>query len=522
MTIPTPFTGSNGESGSASALHSTGSDNRTSVHQHGEADDLERLALGTLLPAFEGVRMPGWIETALRNGLAGVTLFGPNIVSDDQLRALTAELRETGNPLICLDEEGGDVTRISYRSGSRYPGNAALGVVNDTELTRTVYHAIGADLTRLGVNLNLAPCGDVNTEDENPVIGTRAFGTDPKLVARHTSAAIRGLQDAGVAACVKHFPGHGATRQDSHQVIPVVDADLGLLRARELPPFRAAIDAGCAAVMTAHVRVPALTGDQPATLSTAAMRDLIRRELGFDGVVITDALDMKAITESVGLTEGAVRSLDAGSDLLCLGPIPDEHDVAAIIDAIVGAVQHGRLSRARLEESSARVARLRQWLAGCETQPSSDQEIGIQAARRALRADGQPSITGDPAATVLLELQSPPTIAVGEVPWGLSAIADELPSSVLRLDPSTSIVDTELSRLVDGRRPVVAVRDAHRNPAARDLVERLMRLRPETILIEMGLPIWRPTAGRSAYLASYGASRANARAAVEHLGLLPS
>ncbi|MDA0635942.1 glycoside hydrolase family 3 protein, partial [Nonomuraea sp. MCN248] len=317
---------------------------------------LRRLAAGTLLAAFQGTTPPGWVLRELEDGLGGVTLFGFNVDGHERLAALTAALREAGGePVISLDEEGGDVTRLDYHVGSPYPGNAALGAVDDPGLTREVYQAIGAELAGCGVNLDMAPDADVNSEADNPVIGTRAFGDEPNLVARHAVAAVEGLQAAGVAACVKHFPGHGATRVDSHVAVPVVDVTPEVLRGRELVPFRAAIAAGTKSIMTAHVAVPALTGRTPATLSTAALTGLLRDELGYDGVVVSDALDMHAITKSVGLGGGAVRSLAAGADLLCLGPLPGRDEVRGVIDAIVAAVREGTLPPARLEEAAARV-----------------------------------------------------------------------------------------------------------------------------------------------------------------------
>jgi beta-N-acetylhexosaminidase len=245
---------------------------------------LRRLALRTLLGAFPGGTAPDWAARLLAEGLAGHTLFGTNITDPAQVGRLTAELRTVRrDALIAIDEEGGDVTRMAHRVGSPYPGNAALGAIDDPQLTRTVYAAIGADLAAAGINLDLAPTVDVNTAADNPVIGTRSFGADPSRVARHAAAAIEGLQSTGVAACAKHFPGHGATLTDSHLELPTVNADLALLRERDLPPFAAAVAAETQAIMTAHIRVPALTGTCPATFSRAALIELLRDEYGFRG-----------------------------------------------------------------------------------------------------------------------------------------------------------------------------------------------------------------------------------------------
>ncbi|MFG1943545.1 glycoside hydrolase family 3 protein [Nonomuraea sp. NPDC048826] len=471
---------------------------------------LRRLAAGTLLVAFQGTTPPGWVLRELEHGLGGVTLFGFNVDGHERLSALTAALREAGGePVISLDEEGGDVTRLAYHVGSPYPGNAALGAVDDPELTRQVYLAIGAELAGCGINLDMAPDADVNSEADNPVIGTRAFGDEPELVARHAVAAVEGLQAAGVAACVKHFPGHGATRVDSHVAVPVVDVTPEVLRARELTPFRAAIAAGTKAIMTAHVAVPALTGRTPATLSPAALTGLLRDELGYDGVVVSDALDMHAITKSVGLGGGAVRCLAAGADLLCLGPLPQYDDVRGVIDAIVAAVDEGTLPYARLEEAAARVEALRVWF-GAPGRPLPERNgVGLHAARRAVRLAGEPAPLAEP---LVVEVETPPTIAVGDVPWGLGPWLPE--AEVLRVAPAAADA-AELLAKAANRSLVVVVRDAHRHPGSRALVSALVTARPDTTVVEMGLPVWRPDA--AAYLATYGAARANAQAAAELL-----
>ncbi|MEU7899382.1 glycoside hydrolase family 3 protein [Nonomuraea sp. NPDC049152] len=467
---------------------------------------LRRLAAGTLLVAFQGTTAPDWVLRELEAGLGGVTLFGFNVADPAQLSDLTTALKAAGEPVISLDEEGGDVTRLAYHVGSPYPGNAALGAVDDVELTHRVYQAIGSELAACGVNLDMAPDADVNTADDNPVIGTRSFGNDTALVARHTVAAVRGLQSVNVAACVKHFPGHGATRVDSHLAVPVVDVSLDVLRERELVPFQAAIKAGAKSVMTAHVAVPVITGDQPATLSAAALTELLRGELGYRGVVITDALDMHAITKSVGLAGGAVRTLAAGSDLLCLGPVPSYDDVRQIIAEIVAAVGDGRLPLSRLEEAAAHVAELRAWF-GSGTAADVEEGIGLDAARRAVSVTGATNPLRDP---LVIEIDTPPTIAVGDVPWGL-----DLPTAeTVRLKPADADPDTLLRR-ADGRSLVVVVKDAHRYTDSRDLVTALVSARPDATVIEMGLPIWRPDS--AAYIATYGAARANAQAAVELL-----
>ncbi|MFG6190874.1 glycoside hydrolase family 3 protein [Nonomuraea sp. JJY05] len=470
---------------------------------------LRRLAAGTLLVAFQGTVAPEWVLRELEHGLGGVTLFGFNVADPGQVSDLTAALRGAGEPVISLDEEGGDVTRLAYHVGSPYPGNAALGAVDDVELTRRVYRAIASELAACGINLDMAPSADVNTEADNPVIGTRSFGADAELVARHTVAAVEGLQSVNVAACVKHFPGHGATRVDSHLAIPVVDVDLDVLRERELAPFRAAVGAGARSVMTAHVAVPAVTGETPATLSSAALTGLLRGELGYDGVVITDALDMRAITRSVGLAGGAVLTLAAGADLLCLGPLPTYDDVQAIIAEVVSAVREGRLPLSRLEEAAARVAALRAWFAAPAPAATEQNVVGLHAARRAVRLTGATEPLVEP---LVIEVDTPPTIAVGDVPWGVGPWLPD--AEIVRVKPAAADVPALLAKAVN-RSLVVVVKDAHRHQASQELVSALVAARPDATVIEMGLPVWRPDS--AAYIATYGAARANAQAAIELL-----
>ncbi|MFC7588724.1 glycoside hydrolase family 3 protein [Nonomuraea antimicrobica] len=438
-----------------------------------------------------------------------MTLFGFNVSDPGQVLDLTTALRGAGEPVISLDEEGGDVTRLAYHVGSPYPGNAALGAVDDVELTRRVYRAIGSELVASGINLDMAPSADVNSEADNPVIGTRSFGAEAELVARHTAAAVEGLQSVRVAACVKHFPGHGATRIDSHVAVPVVDVGLDVLRERELAPFEAAIGAGAKSVMTAHVAVPALTGDTPATLSAAALTGLLRGELGYDGVIVTDALDMHAITKSVGLAGGAVLTIAAGADLLCLGPVPTYDDIQAVIAEIVTAVHEGRLPVARLEEAAARVAALHSWLGGPERIASERDAVGLDAARRAVRLTGAAEPLVDP---LVVEVDTPPTIAVGDVPWGVGPWLPD--AEVVRVKPAAADVTGLLAKAVN-RSLVVVVKDAHRYHESRELVSALVAARPDTTVIEMGLPVWRPDS--AAYIATYGAARANTQAAIELL-----
>jgi beta-N-acetylhexosaminidase len=510
---------------------------------------LARLADAILIPPFPGLFAPQWILEALSRGLAGVTLFGPNIAAPEQVSALTAALRSASvgasggasgaasvgasgaasvaaEPVIAIDEEGGDVTRVAYVDGSPYPGNAALGAVDDTALTRSVYHAIGADLAALGINFDLAPCADVLGSADSPAVGTRSFGADTDLVARHTAAAVAGLQGAGVAACAKHFPGHGRTGTDTHHAIATIEGGLAELRQRDLPPFAAAIEAGIIAIMPSHLRVPELTGELPASVSRAAVTGLLRGELGFTGVIVSDALEMRAVRDMFGVPGAAVLAVAAGTDLLCLGRDSDEEEYLAVRTALVDAVRDGTIAGARLEDAADRVARLRGGLARTRSLRSAaasgaiQDSVGLIAARRAMRMSGPRSMLSRP---LIIEVEPPENIAAGQFGWGLGPWAPA--DSVLRVNAAPGLGSGpglgDAAGILDaaaGRSLVAVVRDAHRDANTRSLVSALLAARPDTVLVEMGLPLWQPPEGTS-YLATYGASRASAQAAAELLGL---
>jgi beta-N-acetylhexosaminidase len=487
-----------------------------------------RLALGTLLGAFNGRVAPAWVSDLASSGIAGFVLFKDNV---DDVAALCSSLRVTRRELlIAIDEEGGDVTRLWRRVGSPYPGNAALGVADDEALTRSIYGAIGSHLADVGINLDLAPVADVNTTDDNPVIGTRSFGADTALVSRHMAAAVRGLHDGGVAACAKHFPGHGATTVDSHLALPTVDAT-------QLPPFRAAIEAGVPAIMTAHIRVPSLTGAAPATFSPEAMR-LLRNDLGFTGVIVTDALEMQAAAAYAGgIPAGAVLALAAGADLLCLGARVTPELVEAVVCEIVAAVHDGRLPESRLLDAASRVRSLalaaamtgrsaarapavtkesgtgggRQQTLSDEAHLRVDVDLGRNAARRAISVDG---ILPDLSAALFVQFSTSATIAEGRVPWGL------VPHVVdgIAVDPATS--PGKIASIARDRPLVIVARNLHRLRGARELVESLATTH-DVVLVEMGWPSRPFPEHVRATLTTYGATRATARAVVAMMSANP-
>jgi beta-N-acetylhexosaminidase len=474
--------------------------------------ELERLAAGCLFPGFEGLQAPDWIRRRLAQGLGGVVLYARNVESREQLAALTAELRaERADVLVAIDEEGGDVTRLEATTGSSYPGNAALGAVDDVALTQEVASALGGDLRAVGVNLDFAPVADVNSNPANPIIGIRSFGGQSELVARHVWAYVRGLQSAGVAACAKHFPGHGDADADSHLELPTIHADRETLFARELVPFRTAISAGVQALMTAHILVPALD-ETPATTSRVFLHDLLRRELAFDGMVMTDALEMRAISATVGVEDGAVAAIAAGADALCFGHDLADRSVESVTAALVAAVESGGLGEERLAEAFDRVRRVSEWTTDVRvTASATPPDIGLEAARRAVVSDGPVALVR-PA--LVVELTVEPSIAAGPSPGAGEWLHRALPDSVLLRNPAGSEVDDVESS--DPHQLVLVVHDVHRHPREREAVESLVAAHADAVVVEVGIPEWRPN-GRTGYLATYGAGRVNLEAAAERL-----
>lgn len=288
-----------------------------------------------------------------------------NVDSPEQVRKLTGGLQEAAGELaagavpmlVGIDQEFGVVTRISA-GVTNLPSAMALGAAGEPPLTETAWRAAGSELAALGVNVDFAPSADVLSDGRSTVIGSRSYGSDPKAAAAQVGAAVRGLQGAGVAATLKHFPGHGQTAADSHQGLPVVRQDEQKLRANALPPFSAGIDAGAWMVMSGHLDVQAVDPGVPATFSRKLLTDVLRGELGFTGVLVTDAMNMAAVTDQpTGKT--VVRAINAGNDLVLM-----PSNVTEAYDGLLAALRDGSLRRERLVEAVTRVLTLKFRLAG--------------------------------------------------------------------------------------------------------------------------------------------------------------
>lgn len=474
--------------------------------------ELYALADAVLLPGFDGPVAPDWLLRRLGDGLGGVVLYHGNMAGPEALAALTASLRsENPDVLIGVDEEGGDVTRLHLDEGGPWPGNLALGRVDDLELTRSVAAGIGTALAAHGVNLDFAPVVDVNTESRNPVIGTRSFGADPARVAAHSAAYIEGLQSTGVAGCAKHFPGHGSTTEDSHHDLPVVTDPRDVFEAAAFPPFRAAVAADVAAVMTAHILLPAYD-EVPATVSRTLLTDVLRGELGYQGAVITDSMEMQAVHDRYGIAGTGLRAIAAGADALCVGTRYGEARDRLLRDTLVRAVVAGELPAERLAEAAGRMARLagRARLGPGPYTPAPTAPA-VAAARRALLVrDVRPLVS----APLVLEFHAEPTPAIGETGWGITGLLRQAFPDLTVVRISSAADDLPDLTI---RRPIVAVvRDVHRHPVHAAVLGRLLAARPDSTVVELGLPHLQPPAP-TPYLAAFGASRASAIAAARIL-----
>lgn len=464
--------------------------------------------LGTLLPGFEGTTLPEWVERMLGEGLAGVCLFGENIVSPAQLVALTDAIR-AANPaaLIAIDEEGGDVTRLFYDRGAPYPGNAVLGRLDDVAATRAVGAAVGRALAEAGVNLDFAPDADVNSNPLNPVIGVRSFGADPALAARHTVAWTEGLQAQGVAACLKHFPGHGDTAQDSHLALPTVDAPADVLRSRELVPFAAAVADGARTVMTSHIVLSQLDPGTPATFSRPILEGILRGELGFDGVIVTDALDMAGASASIGIPGAAVAALAAGCDLLCIGTKNTGPQLDEIVDAVQAAIDSGPLAAGRVEEAAGRNLALAAWAGAAVPSSGAVGSDGAMPDARAVASTFDWTSVADEALTgpgwTVVRVDTAANSAIGVVPWGpfaaLAAAGVHLGvHEVVEASWREGIGDIPSEAYV-----LVIGKDNERRPEVVALIDALRDRHPRVVTVDMG---WPGSDARYAGLATYGAS----------------
>src|SRR5215470_666741 len=356
-----------------------------------------RRQIGQLLIAgFRGEQIPVEIRSLAREfSLGGVILFGRNIVEPRQVAELcreAAQLTADVPAWVSVDQEGGRVARLKAPF-TEWPPMATLGRSRDVQLAERFARALAAELKAVGITLDFAPVLDVHTNPKNPVIGDRALAERAEDVARLGSAIIRAMQADGLAACGKHFPGHGDTNADSHLELPLVEHPPERLREFEFVPFRAAIEAGVATIMTAHVLVPALDEQRPATLSKRIVTGLLREELHYNGVIVSDDLEMKALANDYKVPESAVLAVEAGCDtlLICSGDVDVQ---AAALEAIVHAVETERIGLTRVEDALRRQQRAKERFlaAGVALHP-----LGGKALQQALGQDAHRRIADEMA-----------------------------------------------------------------------------------------------------------------------------
>jgi len=335
---------------------------------------------------FKSTEPTSGIEQLIRDyHLGGIIYFRRNLQTPGQVGCLSAKLQtmaaDAGQSelplLIAIDQEGGMVTRIE-QGIALMPGNMSLGASRDVEAAYETAYISGRELRAMGMNVNFAPDVDVNNNPHNPVIGVRSYGELPHLVAQMGAAAVRGYEAAGVAATIKHFPGHGDTASDSHYDLPLVPHDLERLQAIELVPFKHAIEQGVDMVMSAHVIFPAIEdGGLPSTLSPKAIDGFLRAELGYEGVVTTDCMEMKAIADHYGVANGTVLAVEAGIDIVLISHTIEQQKAG--IEALVQAVVTGRISEERIDRSVERILRLKRKLKAAGEKPVGLDQVGLPA-----------------------------------------------------------------------------------------------------------------------------------------------
>lgn len=322
---------------------------------------LEKKIGQMVMAGFDGYEpSDGILGLIAKYGLGGVILFRRNLRDYAQIVNLCNDIQS--RPLDCplfisIDQEGGRVTRLPHTFTS-FPAMRALGACNSAELAYRFGEATAIELSAVGINMDLAPVLDIDTNPDNPIIGDRSFGSNPDVVSSMGLAVISGLQDNGVIACGKHFPGHGDTHRDSHLELPILKHNMERLREVELRPFQEAIDNRVAAIMTGHLLVPSLDDKYPATMSKKIITDLLRNEMEFNGIVISDDLEMKAIIDNFALDNAAVMSIEAGVDILLISG-KEEYQVLAI-ETLVKAVKEGWISEERIDLSYHRIRSLKE------------------------------------------------------------------------------------------------------------------------------------------------------------------
>ena len=450
---------------------------------------LARLAGNLLCVGFPGDAPESAPLAELRElAPGGIILFSRNVSTPEHTRDLVAAIRgAVRGVVVAVDQEGGRVARLR-RGMLALPSAMAVAACGETWAADLLALGVAGDLREIGVDLNFAPVADLALAKRGAVIGTRAYSDDPKRAAGFVAATVHGLRRGAIGATLKHFPGHGATAVDSHAALPVLEVDGTTLSKREFVPFKAGIAAGACAVMVGHLMVPALDRERPASLSPHIIREVLRGELGFEGVVVTDCLQMDAIAKEVGTVRAAVLALEAGAEMLVIS-----HDLSlarAARDAIVAAVESGELSRTALEAAAARVAGLRRdvW---APFEEFDAREVAEHIARGAITlVRGKARLPLDrPVNVVSFEGGSGDGVAESpdSVPLHLALRRQRLKAEFLRvaLAPDEEMLEN-LCALIAAQRDrslVIVMRRAHVHEAQARAIDALLGLVPEAIVV---------------------------------------
>lgn len=482
------------------------------------SSELDEAVHRCLVAGFEGTAtFPDTLKRLIDRGLGGVILFTRNVRDAEQVRELTDALRAIRpDLLVAIDNEGGGIGHLVAADAPQVPGSYALGVADDPNLTARCADALAGHLDTLGITASYAPVADLQRRPGNPIVRTRSFGSDPDLAARHLRAWITATEARGIASCAKHFPGHGGTETDSHHDMAVDWRPYEQLCA-DLEPFRAAVDAGVPMLMSAHVVYSALDPNRPATLSRRILGDILRLDLGFEGVLVSDALEMKAIADRYGEAAGARIALAAGADQVIVA-VPDLEITLGCRDEVLEALRTGRLAEDRVQEAAGRVRRLAERYATPTAGPVAawDAGAGLEAARRAVRAGSVSTPVPLPVRGAhVVDLFPPPHPALN---WG----GEDLLTEVRLVDPAVSGTavsgePADPAALAEGilrvaaKSPlVVATCDAGIHPWQARLREALVAGRPDAVRVDTGLP-------EGGSLCSYGRGKVNLRAVAEVL-----
>ncbi len=482
-----------------------------------------------MIVGFAGPRLTPELSDVIRDLHVGgviVFLINGNIETPEQVATLTRDLQDVaradGAPglFMSVDQEGGRVSRLRETTGfSEIPGAMALGATGDPENARRAAQLLAREMLAVGLNVDFAPVLDVNNNPANPVIGVRSFGSDPESVAEFGVAYLEGLQSEGVLAFGKHFPGHGDTDVDSHVALPTVPHDRSRLEAVEFVPFKAAIAAKVAGIMSAHVTFPAIDpSGMPATLSRPVLTGLLRGDLGFDGLVVTDSLEMGALRNSLGLSpaEAAATAFAAGADLLLFNQGHADHRAAHAL--IVQQLTTGAIPMARLDDAVLRVLRAKErfgLLAPLSPEPATAADSVFTPEHRALAdALAAQSITllRDDAHLIPLSAEAHPFVFEIPAMAGLGELLGETAMSIGE-QPTHAEIRLAAGLASQGRPVIVGVADVKRNPTQIDLVDALVKTGAPVIVVALREPydLLAMPAG-PALLATYGSPPPSLRA----------